>query len=149
MRHLVIALSALVVSLSFPAHAEDPGAAVFAEVCATCHLESLSAAEADTADDLAAPAMNLLSTIIREKTGDNEATFVAHVVDFTFAPAEDKVLAMPEAVDRFGLMPEIDTLYPDITRADVEAVAHWLFGHYDYESELAELMEHQALTGRR
>jgi cytochrome c1 len=133
-----------VVLLSTASVASEHGEEVFAEYCAACHLESLSAEAADHTDDLSAPPMNLLTTIIRKRTGNAEAAFVDHVVDFTYEPAAEKVKAMPEALDRFGLMPKIVSLYPDIERDDVEAVAVWLFGKYDYASELKELMEHQA-----
>lgn len=132
--------------LSTASVAAEHGEEIFAEYCSACHLESLSAKAADHADDLAAPPMNLLTTIIRKKTGNTKAAFVDHVVDFTYEPAEGKVKAMPEALDRFGLMPTITSLYPEIKRNDVEAVATWLFGKYDYETELRELVEHQAAT---
>lgn len=136
---------AIAVAVAFPATAmaADHGATVFEETCAACHRESLSAAETDHVEDLLAPPMNLLTTIIRKKTGNSEAAFVAHVVDFTFDPAEEKIKAMPDALQRFGLMPPIETIDPTISRADIAAVAQWLFTHYDYETELRELMEHQ------
>ncbi len=141
---------AVTVAVAFPATAtaSDHGATVFAETCAACHRENLSAAEADHVEDLLAPPMNLLTTIIRKKTGNSEAAFVAHVVDFTFDPAEEKIKAMPAALQRFGLMPPIETIDPTISRADIEAVARWLFAHYDYETELRELTEHEKEAGQ-
>lgn len=88
--------------------------------------------------------MNLLSTIIRKKTGNTEEAFVNHVVDFTIDPAIEKVKAMPEAVQRFGLMPPVSETSPDLSDDDVRAVAEWLHQRYDYSKELKELMEHEA-----
>ncbi len=146
-----IAAAAVMLLIAMPvedASAEDRGAVVFEQACTARHLESMSAAETDQAEDLAAPPMNLLSTIIRRKTGNTQSAFVAHVVDFTRQPAEDKVLAMAEALDRFGLMPPIREIDPSIKEDDLRAVAAWLFGHYDYEYELQELLEHQGSAGQ-
>ena len=138
---ILIAASGLVAASAV--HADDHGGEVFRETCATCHVEHMSAEAADHAPDLLAPPMNLLTTIIRRKTGNSEAAFTAHVVEFTLNPERDKVKAMREALDRFGLMPPITATSPSIERSDVEAVAHWLFERYDYETELRELMEHE------
>ena len=144
-RHIV--LTALVTGLLFtagPAVASDHGEKVFRAACATCHVESMSAEAADHADGLLAPPMNLLSTIVRKKTGNTRDAFVRHVIDFAQQPAVDKVKAMPQAVDRFGLMPPISQTYPDMTKGDLNAVAEWLFSHYDYPKELGELRAHRA-----
>jgi len=124
------------------ASAADHGATVFAETCSACHLESMSAEATETADNLAAPPMNLLTTIIRKQTGNSEAAFVSHVVDFTTKPAREKVKAMPLAIDRFGLMPPITETAPTLTPNDLRAVATWLYSHYDYEKECKALEDH-------
>jgi cytochrome c5 len=122
---------------------DEGGRQVFERACATCHAESMSPAETERAEDMLAPPMNLLTTIIRKKTGNSEQAFVDHVVDFTFDPARGKVKAMREALQRFGLMPPIRTLHPEVTRAEVAAAARWLFGRYDYKRELRALRRHQ------
>ena len=122
---------------------DEGGRQVFERACATCHAESMSPAETERAEDMLAPPMNLLTTIIRKKTGNSEQAFVDHVVDFTFDPARGKVKAMREALQRFGLMPPIRTLHPEMTRAEVAAAARWLFARYDYERELRALKQHQ------
>ena len=139
-------LAAAALMLSGAAVAAENGAEMFAEHCSTCHVESMSAAAADHADDLLAPPMNLLSTIVRLKTGDDRNAFVDHVVDFTREPAIEKVLAMPEATERFGLMPPVADIAPELGENDLRAVVDWLFDHYDYDVELQELREHQQLT---
>lgn len=136
-------LGAAILMLSGTAVAAESGAEIFAAHCSACHVESMSAAEADHADDLLAPPMNLLSTIVRLKTGDDRDAFVAHVVDFIRKPAMEKVLAMPEATERFGLMPSVAETAPDLGEKDLRAVADWLFHHYSYDVELKELREHQ------
>ena len=122
---------------------DEGGRQVFERACATCHAESMSPAETERAEGMLAPPMNLLTTIIRKKTGNSEQAFVDHVVDFTFDPARGKVKAMREALQRFGLMPPIRTLHPEMTRAEVAAAARWLFARYDYERELRALKQHQ------
>jgi cytochrome c5 len=122
---------------------DEGGRQVFERACATCHAESMSPAETERAEDMLAPPMNLLTTIIRKKTGNSEQAFVDHVVDFTFDPARGKVKAMREALQRFGLMPPIRTLHPEMTRAEVAAAARWLFARYDYDRELRALKQHQ------
>ena len=122
---------------------DEGGRQVFERACATCHAESMSPAETERAEDMLAPPMNLLTTIIRKKTGNSEQAFVDHVVDFTFDPERGKVKAMREALQRFGLMPPIRTLHPEMTRAEVAAAARWLFAFYDYDRELRALKQHQ------
>ena len=119
------------------------GRLVFERACATCHAKSMSPAETERAEDMLAPPMNLLTTIIRKKTGNSEQAFVDHVVDFTFDPERGKVKAMRDALQRFGLMPPIRTLHPEMTRAEVAAAARWLFARYDYDRELRALKQHQ------
>lgn len=125
------------------AQAEERGRQVYERACATCHAESMSPEQTERADALLAPPMNLLTTIIRKKTGNSRQAFVDHVVDFTFEPARGKVKAMPQALDRFGLMPAIKTLEPEITRAEVAATARWLFERYDYARQLRMLETHR------
>ena len=122
----------------------ERGRQIYESARATCHAESMSPAETENTDDILAPPMNLLTTIIRKKTGNNQQAFVDHVVDFTMAPERKKIKAMPEALDRFGLMPAIKTLYPDITRADVASTARWLFERYNYSRELRALKRHES-----
>jgi cytochrome c5 len=122
---------------------DEGGRQVFERACATCHAESMSPAETERVKDMLAPPMNLLTTIIRKKTGNSEQAFVDHVVDFTFDPERGKVKAMREALQRFGLMPPIRTLHPEMTRAEVAAAARWLFARYDYDRELRALKQHQ------
>lgn len=142
---LRLAAALLLASAGADALASDHGAVVFAEACASCHLLHLSAEAADHADDLLAPPMNLLTTVLRRNTGNDEAAFVAHVTAFTFDPRVDKVKAMPESLDRFGLMPSVALTFPGLTRDDIAATATWLFHKYDYQRELEELLEHERL----
>lgn len=143
-RHVLDAAIVAFLFAAGEAAADEHGAEIFADACSTCHLETMSAEEADHAEDILAPPMNLLSTIIRKKTGDTKEAFIAHVVDFTREPAVAKVKAMKEAVDRFGLMPPIADIDPDLDENDLTAVAAWLFQRYDYDQELKELEEHEA-----
>lgn len=120
------------------AQAQERGPAIFADVCGTCHVEHMTAAEAAAATDLIAPPMNQVITLVREKTGNSEDAFLAYVIDFTQAPEEGKIKAIPAAVEQFGMMTPIFDLYPDLPPADVETVARWLYGHYDHAKELAD-----------
>lgn len=142
MKTMVIAAALMLVAGLAQAQTADRGVRVFAETCSACHLETMSAEETTTAD-IAAPPMNLLTTIIREKTGNTEAAFVAHVTEFAVQPAREKVKAMAEAVDRFGLMPPISETAPSITSDDLRAVSAWLYSHYDHDIELKQLEEHE------
>lgn len=142
-KSILCATGGMFILFATAAGATERGATVFAETCAACHLESMSAEATETADNLLAPPMNLLTTIIRKKTGNSEAAFVAHVVDFTVQPSREKVKAMAQAVDRFGLMPPITETAPSVSADDLRAVATWLYSHYDHEKELKELEEHE------
>lgn len=142
-KSLLCAMAGVLILSATAAAAADRGAVVFAETCSACHLESMSAEETATADNIAAPPMNLLTTIIRKKTGNSQAAFVAHVTDFATRPAREKVKAMAEAVDRFGLMPPISETAPSVTAEDLRAVATWLYSRYDYATELRQLEEHE------
>lgn len=57
------------------------------------------------------------------------------------SPATAK--ATPRALERFGIMPPVPTLYPDTTRASGAAPVRWLFDHYDGSRELHGLKENR------
>ena len=137
-------IAVLILSGSAFASASDLGEEVFESACSTCHAENMSAEETDHANNLAAPPMNLLTTIIRKKTGNDKDAFVRHVVDFTKNPSVDKVKAMPRAVKRFGLMPPVAKIDPDLSGREIQAVAEWLFERFDYSKQLQDLKKHQA-----
>lgn len=129
--------------LASPASAAETrsGQAIFKQTCANCHVEQMPA-DAHDRRDLIAPPMNLLTTFLRQRTGNSEAAFVEHVVEFSLKPSPDQSKIMPGAIRRFGLMPPIRTIYPDTTREDLEKVAHWLYDRYEYEQQLYRLRKH-------
>ncbi|MBK5911245.1 hypothetical protein CCR85_07025 [Rhodothalassium salexigens] len=115
----------------------------FRQICTACHAERMAPDDMHARRTMAAPPMNLMSTLIRRKLGNDRQAFVDHVTDFTLAPTADRALAMPRAIRRFGLMPPIQEIDPTLTEADIEAVANWLYDHYDYQAERGALRRHE------
>ncbi len=142
------AVAALAVSLSSaPAPAQDAetlahGEKVFERTCAVCHVKRMNPEKVRTQRDLAAPPMNLMTTHMRMKMNNSKEAFIDHMVDFTLNPTRAKAKAMPRAINRFGLMPSIRTIAPDITKADIRAVGEWAWHHYDYAQMKKELQRH-------
>jgi len=125
------------------AHGEN----VYERTCAVCHVKRMAPDEVRSRRDLAAPPMNLMTTHMRMKMDNSKAAFIAHMVDFTMNPRRDKAKAMPRAINRFGLMPPITTIAPDITKADIRAVGEWAWHHYDYAAMKQKLQRHLRMEG--
>ena len=142
-----IALALFACAFPLPVSAQDAetiahGEKVFEQTCATCHAKRIKPEDVRERRDLAAPPMNLMTTHMRMKMNNSKEAFIAHMVDFTLDPTRAKAKAMPRAIDRFGLMPSIRTVAPDITKADIRAVGEWAWHHYDYDALKKELRRH-------
>lgn len=116
----VVGLALLV--LSGAARAED-GKAVFLKTCATCHFLERDPARRD---EMVAPPIDMMAVHVREAVGGDRDAFIRRVVDYVRAPAEAKAVD-PMAVQRFGLMPPIGDSFPELTDAQLQAVAAWMF----------------------
>jgi cytochrome c5 len=104
------------------AQAED-GKAIFLRTCATCHFLQRDPARRD---EMVAPPIDMMSAHVREAVRGDRDAFIRRVVDYIRAPAEGKSVDAL-AVQRFGLMPAIGDTFPDLTDADLRAVAGWMF----------------------
>jgi cytochrome c5 len=135
-----------------PAAAQDKtpsvsrGAEVYHQVCQACHREQVTPEEART-QNLAGPPMNFMTTHMRQKTDHDKAAFVEHVVTYTMNPSREASWAMPRAIERFGLMPSIKVLAPQLDEADLRAVAEWMWQRYDYKEQLELLERHHGPGG--
>lgn len=142
------AVAALALSFfSLPAQAQDTqalehGEKIFERTCAVCHVKRMDPEKVRGRRDLAAPPMNLMTTHMRMKMNNSKEAFIEHMVDFTLNPTRAKAKAMPRAINRFGLMPSIQSIAPDITEADIRAVGEWAWHHYDYAQMKKELQRH-------
>lgn len=115
----------IAVLLPVAAAAQD-GRAVFDKACATCHFERRDPARMN---EMVAPPMDMMAAHVREAVNNDRAAFVRRVVAYVKAPsAETAVDAM--AIQRFGPMPPIGDTYPDLTSAELDAVAGWIYDHY-------------------
>ena len=122
MKTAVMSVALILMLLPPLARAED-GKAIFLRTCATCHFLQRDPARRD---EMVAPPIDMMSAHVREAVRGDRDAFIRRVVDYIRAPAEGKsVDAM--AVQRFGLMPAIGDTFPDLTDADLRAVAGWMF----------------------
>jgi len=136
MKRLILPLAAFVLSLaSAGAEAEPSGEQIYQQVCQTCHAEEMTHAEARAADDMLGPPMNLMVSHLRARLNDDRQAFVDHVVDFTLSPSRDRALVRDRGIERFGLMPPLKTIAPQLDRDDLRAVAQWLWQRYDAKSQ--------------
>ena len=136
MKRLILPLAAFVLSLaSAGAEAEPAGERIYQQVCETCHAEEMTHAEARAAKDMLGPPMNLMVSHLRARLDHDRQAFVDHVVDFTLSPSRDRALARESGIDRFGLMPPLKTIAPQLDRDDLRAVAQWLWQRYDAGSQ--------------
>lgn len=141
---IAIAAAVAALTLAAPARAEriDPQR-LFLRTCATCHFPKFNP---DRVGQMVAPPMDMLSAHVRDAVGDDRAKFVAWVVDWVKAPAEEKSVE-PMAVQRFGLMPPIHETFPDMTDAQLEAIAGWIFDEYK-DVTLPAMHERQRIQER-
>jgi cytochrome c5 len=143
-----LATAILILLLAAPyARAGSHGEEVYRNVCSACHIESMTPERVRRADEMLGPPMNFMTTHLRQKVGNDKAAFVRHVVEFTMNPSRDKAMAMPRALQRFGLMPSLQTIAPQLDRSDVRAVAEWMWQRYDYEKQLDLLDRHHGPGG--
>ena len=139
MRRLILPLPALVLSLAAAgAEAEPAGKRIYQQVCQACHAEEITHAEARAAKDMLGPPMNLLVSHLRARLEHDRQAFVDHVVDFTMSPSRDRALVRDRGIERFGLMPPLQTIAPQLDRHDLRAVAQWLWQRYDADSQPEE-----------
>lgn len=122
------------------------GEEVYRQVCQACHREQVTPEEART-QTLAGPPMNFMTTHMRQKTDHDKAAFVEHVVTYTMNPTRETSWAMPRAIERFGLMPSIKVIAPQLEEADLRAVAEWMWQRYDYAEQLELLEAHHGPGG--
>ncbi len=129
-RALFPAAAAAVLAAAPTASADNHGETVFRQVCATCHKANLTPRQMRNPETtLNGPPMNRLAGMLKRRLGSRRA-FIRHVVDFTLNPAGDRALARP-AVRRFGVMPPLSQIAPQLDKADVRAVAAWLWTRYE------------------
>lgn len=122
MKAAILSVALVLMLPSPPTRAED-GKAIFLGTCATCHFLQRDPARRD---EMVAPPIDMMAAHVREAVGGDRDAFIRRVVDYVRAPAPGKsVDAM--AVQRFGLMPAIGDSFPDLTDADLRAVAGWMF----------------------
>jgi len=115
--------AALALSLLPSLACAEDGKAIFLRTCATCHFLQRDPARRD---EMVAPPIDMMSAHVREAVGGDRDAFIRRVVDYIRAPAPGKSVDVL-AVQRFGLMPAIGDTFPDLTDADLRAVAGWMF----------------------
>lgn len=119
------AVMALTLLLPAAAAAQD-GRAVFDKACSACHFERRDPARMK---EMVAPPMEMMAAHVRDAVGNDRAAFLRQVTGFIKAPSVATSIE-PAAVERFGLMPPIRDSFPELTDAELDAVAAWMFDHF-------------------
>ncbi len=109
-----IGISALVTVLSAsPVAAAPDGKEVFDRNCSVCH--------SIMPPPKSAPPIVPIASRYRQQFASKEKG-IARMVSFLKSPSKEKVLADPQAVTRFGLMPPLQ-----LSNAELTAVAGWVW----------------------
>jgi hypothetical protein len=114
------------------------GYEVYKNVCATCHIESISKATVlANLDKMKAPPMVEVSNRIRaniviadEDEDVHKHLFTLFVKDYIINPDLMKTMCNPGAVERFGVMPSQKA---KVSEKEAEEVAIWLYERYENE----------------
>jgi len=112
------------------------GYEVYKQNCKSCHIEMISKAEVlKNISKMKAPPMVEVSARLKEniKTTDEEDDvdrhlFILFVKDYIVNPNLDFSMCHAGALERFGTMP---SLKGKITKEEANAVAIWLYDHYE------------------
>lgn len=140
MRMISLAVLAALFPATTAAAAAPDGKAVFDKACAACHFERRDPARMN---DMVAPPMDMMAVHVREAVKNDRAAFVQRVVGYIKAPSAEAAVDA-NAIQRFGLMPSIRDTFPDLTDADLDAVAGWLYDYYaDARLPTAEQQQQQ------
>jgi mono/diheme cytochrome c family protein len=109
-----LGISGLLMALSAsPAAAAPDGKAVFDKNCSVCHSVM--------PPPKLAPPISPIASRYRQAF-PSKTKGIAHMVSFLKAPSKEKMVAEPQALERFGLMPPIK-----LSDGELNAVAEWVW----------------------
>lgn len=121
-----VVLIAALLAAAWPVQAAEDSLRLFIRVCATCHFPKV---DPNRSGAMVAPPMDWAAAQWREAAGNDRAAFLTRVIDWTREPAGDKALD-PHAIERFGPMPPIAEEFPDLTDAQLQSIAAYLWDTY-------------------
>lgn len=101
-QQLLLFSTLFLLAISSAAVAEENRELLFEQKCSVCHLTHRP--HADLMNTMVAPPiMGVMQHVKEAKATQAEA--VAFVVDYIFSPSAANAVCMPQAIDRFGVMP--------------------------------------------
>jgi mono/diheme cytochrome c family protein len=123
---MILGLSILSAVL-FSAQADEGGAALFEEKCATCHTK---VRPNDTSSLIAPPIKGVMRHLKMQYTCKEDA--VAFIRSYVMQPDPSRAVCLPEKIKRFGLMPsQKDT----VDEEELTQIASWLYDNFPNKNQ--------------
>lgn len=108
---------------SMPLLAETmTGEVLFEQKCMICHMKEKPTPQA-RANMLAPPAMGVMFNLKAAFNNDKKAT-LAFMRDYIVEPSAEKAKCLPQAINRFGIMP---TLKGTLTQEELNLVTEYMY----------------------
>lgn len=115
--------------------AKAEGASLFKKFCNDCHPKSDAPEAGDQPQvspdqmKIQAPPMSMMSAHYRQVTGGDKNKYITRMLDFVRHPSADKSVD-PRSIEHFGLKKPVTEKHPDVTDAEIAAIAEWLWDYY-------------------
>lgn len=103
----------------------DTGEALFDAKCAKCHIKVRPTPEMKKVL-IAPPAMGVMFHV-KEAFDGNKSAATAFVAEYALSPSKAKAKCMPQAINRFGLMPSQKGA---VSEAELALIADYLYENF-------------------
>jgi len=121
------------------------GEVLIEQKCATCHNLDMppKSYEHEVAPSMMAITFHLKDFIQSNDPSEHEAKIVDFVKDYVIAPSREKSFCDKASLDSYGVMP---SQKGNVTEAELEAIAHYMYATYDNIKMLKIMAEKQRLA---
>ncbi len=116
------------------------GGQLLRQKCAICHNLDMppKTYEDEKAPPMMAVAFHVKDFMKVQNPTDKKPKFIAFFQDFVLHPAREKSFCDKESLDAYGLMPSLEG---NVTKAEVGAIAEYVYDFYDQEKFMAKMKE--------
>ncbi len=118
------------------------GSRLIQEKCSKCHNLDMppKSFENEKAPSMMAVTFHLKDFIKSVNPTDHEAKVVAFIKDYVMEPSRSKSYCDKKSLDSYGVMP---SQKGNVTEDELDAIARYMYGHYDNQKMLDIMMEKQ------